>query len=169
MSGPMPNDWLNFHQQTSSVSEATTVTVTTTAQLSPEGRVSKPIRRRSRASRRTPTTLLNTDTTNFRAMVQQFTGAPSAPQLFGPPAVPVNPNGGLMLAPSHHLYQQQHYTYAEGGENYFFERTTTAPNGGTGSQISSKDRHLAQRYNASMMSVITHYGRNFANSMEASE
>ncbi|OMO60751.1 hypothetical protein COLO4_33765 [Corchorus olitorius] len=36
--------------------------------LSPEGRVGKPVRRRSRASRRTPTTLLNTDTTNFRAM-----------------------------------------------------------------------------------------------------
>ncbi|KAL8474185.1 hypothetical protein ACS0TY_030155 [Phlomoides rotata] len=48
--------------------------------LSPEqGRVSKPIRRRSRASRRTPTTLLNTDTTNFRAMVQHFTGGPAAP------------------------------------------------------------------------------------------
>ncbi|GAB4848190.1 hypothetical protein Ancab_002857 [Ancistrocladus abbreviatus] len=46
--------------------------------LNPEGRVSKPIRRRSRASRRTPTTLLNTDTTNFRAMVQQFTGGPPA-------------------------------------------------------------------------------------------
>lgn len=51
-----------------------------TNRLSPEGgRVSKPVRRRSRASRRTPTTLLNTDTTNFRAMVQQFTGGPSAP------------------------------------------------------------------------------------------
>lgn len=48
--------------------------------LSPEhGRVSKPIRRRTRASRRTPTTLLNTDTTNFRAMVQHFTGGPAAP------------------------------------------------------------------------------------------
>ncbi|KAE8673055.1 hypothetical protein F3Y22_tig00111812pilonHSYRG00018 [Hibiscus syriacus] len=41
------------------------------------GRVGKPARKRSRASRRTPTTLLNTDTTNFRAMVQQFTGNPS--------------------------------------------------------------------------------------------
>ncbi|KAK4437429.1 VQ motif-containing protein 22 [Sesamum alatum] len=44
-----------------------------------QGRVSKPVRRRARASRRTPTTLLNTDTANFRAMVQQFTGAPAAP------------------------------------------------------------------------------------------
>lgn len=78
------------------VSDATVVTTAATTQLgsgsssptaaagtnrlSPEGgRVSKPVRRRSRASRRTPTTLLNTDTTNFRAMVQQFTGGPTAP------------------------------------------------------------------------------------------
>ncbi|THU48519.1 hypothetical protein C4D60_Mb09t27110 [Musa balbisiana] len=44
-----------------------------------EGRVSKPVRRRSRASRRTPTTMLNTNTANFRSMVQQFTGIPSGP------------------------------------------------------------------------------------------
>uniref|UniRef100_A0A0E0LEF4 VQ domain-containing protein n=1 Tax=Oryza punctata TaxID=4537 RepID=A0A0E0LEF4_ORYPU len=42
-------------------------------------RVGKPARRRSRASRRAPVTLLNTDTTNFRAMVQQFTGIPAPP------------------------------------------------------------------------------------------
>ncbi|PKI41020.1 VQ motif-containing protein 22-like [Punica granatum] len=46
--------------------------------LNAGGRVAKPKRRRSRASRRTPTTLLSTDTTNFRAMVQQFTGGPGA-------------------------------------------------------------------------------------------
>ncbi|CAI0374455.1 unnamed protein product [Linum tenue] len=52
--------------------------------LSPEGgRVAKPARRRSRASRRTPTTLLNTDTSNFRAMVQQFTGGPAGPFVTG--------------------------------------------------------------------------------------
>ncbi|OIV91647.1 hypothetical protein TanjilG_26500 [Lupinus angustifolius] len=39
--------------------------------------VSKPIRRRSRASKRTPITLLNANTTNFRALVQQFTGCPN--------------------------------------------------------------------------------------------
>ncbi|XP_020575578.1 VQ motif-containing protein 22-like, partial [Phalaenopsis equestris] len=38
-----------------------------------------PPRKRSRASRRAPTTLLNTDTANFRAMVQQFTGVPTGP------------------------------------------------------------------------------------------
>ncbi|XP_051126748.1 uncharacterized protein LOC127248450 [Andrographis paniculata] len=36
-------------------------------------------RKRSRASRRAPTTVLTTDTTNFRAMVQEFTGVPSPP------------------------------------------------------------------------------------------
>ncbi|CAL4971115.1 unnamed protein product [Urochloa decumbens] len=57
----------------------------TRAQTQPgveSGRVGKPARRRSRASRRAPVTLLNTDTSNFRAMVQQFTGIPSGP--YGP-------------------------------------------------------------------------------------
>ncbi|KAG6397491.1 hypothetical protein SASPL_143658 [Salvia splendens] len=36
-------------------------------------------KKRSRASRRAPTTVLTTDTTNFRAMVQEFTGIPSPP------------------------------------------------------------------------------------------
>lgn len=47
------------------------------SQLTPKGNVCKPIRRRSRASKRTPTTLLNANTTNFRALVQQFTGCPT--------------------------------------------------------------------------------------------
>ncbi|KAJ3679281.1 hypothetical protein LUZ60_017292 [Juncus effusus] len=48
-----------------------------------EGRVGKSAKRRSRASRRAPVTLLNTDTSNFRAMVQQFTGIPSGPYSSG--------------------------------------------------------------------------------------
>ncbi|KAL2332770.1 hypothetical protein Fmac_013983 [Flemingia macrophylla] len=36
-------------------------------------------KKRSRASRRAPTTVLTTDTTNFRAMVQEFTGIPPPP------------------------------------------------------------------------------------------
>uniref|UniRef100_A0A5B6ZYG4 Putative VQ motif-containing protein n=1 Tax=Davidia involucrata TaxID=16924 RepID=A0A5B6ZYG4_DAVIN len=36
-------------------------------------------KKRSRASRRAPTTVLTTDTTNFRAMVQEFTGIPAPP------------------------------------------------------------------------------------------
>ncbi|XP_027332956.1 uncharacterized protein LOC113847855 [Abrus precatorius] len=142
------NEWLHFYQQNFQAevlpADATAVTTTgtpTQAQLSPEGRVSKPIRRRSRASRRTPTTLLNTDTTNFRAMVQQFTGGPTAPSTptlpnmafgFGSRPLPVNPSG-LMLAPSlehQQLYQNQHPTYGEGGDNTFFQRLSnpTPPN-----------------------------------------
>ncbi|KAK7306883.1 hypothetical protein VNO77_44843 [Canavalia gladiata] len=120
MSGP--NDWLQFYDQnltttqtltpsipdfinvvpaaTTAVTTVTTPTLGTSnsspsssVHLSPEGRVSKPTRRRSRASRRTPTTLLNTDTTNFRAMVQQFTGGPTAPFAPTPSTAPhVLPN-----------------------------------------------------------------------------
>ncbi|OIW15106.1 hypothetical protein TanjilG_08593 [Lupinus angustifolius] len=36
-------------------------------------------KKRSRASRRAPTTVLTTNTTNFRAMVQEFTGIPAPP------------------------------------------------------------------------------------------
>ncbi|GMI76265.1 hypothetical protein HRI_001295800 [Hibiscus trionum] len=100
-----PTDWSHFYQQNLSNQEPvfgeqrydydTTVVTTTAASsaggsvpvsssggghLSPEGRVGKPARKRSRASRRTPTTLFNTDPTNFRAMVQQFTGGPSFTQ-----------------------------------------------------------------------------------------
>lgn len=76
------NDWSHFYNNQTFFTTTTTTTTTATSAdspVSPESRrVSKPTRRRSRASRRTPTTLLNTDTTNFRAMVQQFTGGPSA-------------------------------------------------------------------------------------------
>ncbi|KAL3520350.1 hypothetical protein ACH5RR_018499 [Cinchona calisaya] len=44
----------------------------------------KPNRRRSRASKNTPTILLNANTTNFRALVQQFTGCQSASSFKGP-------------------------------------------------------------------------------------
>ncbi|KAG6608078.1 hypothetical protein SDJN03_01420, partial [Cucurbita argyrosperma subsp. sororia] len=47
---------------------------------SPTGLHPKPTtKKRTRASRRAPTTVLTTDTTNFRAMVQEFTGIPSPP------------------------------------------------------------------------------------------
>ncbi|KAF5729223.1 hypothetical protein HS088_TW21G01382 [Tripterygium wilfordii] len=65
-------------------------------QLSPRnsGCVSKPIRRRSRASKRTPTTLLKANTTNFRALVQQFTGCPRAPIPFATQKGPITLNFG---------------------------------------------------------------------------
>ncbi|EPS63451.1 hypothetical protein M569_11333, partial [Genlisea aurea] len=36
-------------------------------------------RKRTRVSRRAPTTVLTTDATNFRRMVQEFTGIPTRP------------------------------------------------------------------------------------------
>ncbi|XP_062106998.1 VQ motif-containing protein 22-like [Humulus lupulus] len=126
-----------------------------TNRLSPEGgRVSKPVRRRSRASRRTPTTLLNTDTTNFRAMVQQFTGGPTAPfaNSGAHPGGPgfafglgarqnfVNPSAGMVPAAAlagynyHHqppqqqnIYQQQYpFSLSTGtGDDSFVQRLSS--------------------------------------------
>ncbi|CAL5049183.1 unnamed protein product [Urochloa decumbens] len=87
-------------------------------QLGVDGpRVGKPARRRSRASRRAPVTLLNTDTANFRAMVQQFTGIPAPPAgaFGGPPPVisfagdygfpPQSSAGGVMSFDHHQLHR----------------------------------------------------------------
>ncbi|RDX69544.1 VQ motif-containing protein 22, partial [Mucuna pruriens] len=176
-----PNDWLQFYNQnltpsipgftSNTIATPTTSVITETSpppdmsnsspsgstHLSPEGRVTKPTRRRSRASRRTPTTLLNTDTTNFRAMVQQFTGGPSAPFAptpsstpqvlpnligFGFPSRPgpsLSPTTLVMASPPisfHHLQQQQHMfqpqnqqynLYSDGGDNMFFQRLSNNP------------------------------------------
>ncbi|KAK8472383.1 hypothetical protein PHAVU_002G189900 [Phaseolus vulgaris] len=47
--------------------------------LTPKASAFKPIRRRSRASKTTPITLLKANTSNFRALVQQFTGSSTTP------------------------------------------------------------------------------------------
>lgn len=47
--------------------------------LPPAPAPAKPAKKRPRASRRPPTTVLTTDTSNFRAMVQEFTGIPAPP------------------------------------------------------------------------------------------
>jgi hypothetical protein len=62
-------------------------------------------RKRARASRRAPVTMLNTDAANFRAMVQQFTGIPA------PPAGPFSVGGGSPVinfgVPDYGFAQQQ--------------------------------------------------------------
>ncbi|XP_010525160.1 PREDICTED: VQ motif-containing protein 22-like [Tarenaya hassleriana] len=89
-----PNDWSQFYNNQSLFT--TTASAAGDSRLSPEtGRVSKPARRRPRASRRTPTPLLNTNTTNFRAMVQQFTGGPTAMAFVSGPS----PDPGFTLTP----------------------------------------------------------------------
>ncbi|CAK7356398.1 unnamed protein product [Dovyalis caffra] len=67
--------------------------------LTSKGFLPKPIKRRSRASKKTPTTLLNASTANFRALVQQFTGCPSIS--VGGQKGPINLNFGLGSAQNH--------------------------------------------------------------------
>ncbi|RRT54663.1 hypothetical protein B296_00039113 [Ensete ventricosum] len=72
-----------------------------------EGRVGKPVRRRSRASRRAPTTMVNTDAANFRMMVQHFTRNPT-----GPCAVGYHPGGGPVSNVSNDSGERVHQTTA---------------------------------------------------------
>lgn len=58
----------------------------------------KPIRRRSRASRRTPVTVLNASPTDFRALVQRFTGCDSKDKVASASASAVNlPKGPVTI------------------------------------------------------------------------
>ncbi|KAL5193909.1 VQ motif-containing protein 22 [Glycine soja] len=182
MSGP--NDsWLQFYNQNSTPSipdfTVSTANVTTTTivaatspsqdmlnssssgptHLSPEGRVAKPTRRRSRASRRTPTTLLNTDTTNFRAMVQQFTGGPSAPCAsnpslaphvlpnlmgFGFPSRPVPSPTTLVMTSSPPIsYLQQQHMFQQ--QNQQYNLYSTGGGGTQGGGDSNNNRMFFQR------------------------
>nr|GMD03250.1 VQ motif-containing protein 22 [Ipomoea batatas] len=66
------------------------------SELSPRnGGVRKPVRRRSRASKKTPTTHLNADAASFRAVVQQFTGCHTAATFSGAHKGPINLNFGV--------------------------------------------------------------------------
>nr|GMD11710.1 VQ motif-containing protein 22 [Ipomoea batatas] len=66
------------------------------SELSPRnGGVGKPVRRRSRASKKTPTTHLNADAASFRAVVQQFTGCHTAATFSGAHKGPINLNFGV--------------------------------------------------------------------------
>ncbi|GMN56038.1 hypothetical protein TIFTF001_025161 [Ficus carica] len=95
------NEWLQYYQQTTTLlnqdhghhhlhqgghAGGTSTTM------------SKPIRRRSRASKKTPTTLLNANANNFRALVQKFTGCPKDSLSLADQKGPVNLNFGLKNA-----------------------------------------------------------------------
>ncbi|KAJ0017161.1 hypothetical protein Pint_12112 [Pistacia integerrima] len=134
-------EWMQFYQRNlegDSVpfSDATLVTTssssenilgpgnlcsTTSEPLNPKGCVSKPVRRRSRASKKTPTTLLNANANNFRSLVQQFTGCPSsAPFSFGSKKGPVNLSFGLG---NEQNQRYQTYGTAAFGGNQFYSPT----------------------------------------------
>ncbi|TMW82355.1 hypothetical protein EJD97_006133 [Solanum chilense] len=98
----MQNSCIPQITKSSTLNCDTTPTTTTTNslcshELSPKnGSIKKsPIRRRSRASKKTPTTHLNADASNFRALVQQFTGCHTANTFLGAHKGPINLNFGL--------------------------------------------------------------------------
>lgn len=66
-------------QQPSIEAAGNVVRASNSAQPDHQPNVAKNPKKRTRASRRAPTTVLTTDTTNFRQMVQEFTGIPTAP------------------------------------------------------------------------------------------
>ncbi|KAH0455611.1 hypothetical protein IEQ34_015643 [Dendrobium chrysotoxum] len=109
---PKPAHWAQLYHSTTSVA-------VNSAPTTDVGPATKPARKRSRASRRTPTTLLNTDASNFRTMVQQFTGVPSAPYIpGGPSTISYGFGFGLGLGldnpiqqttTAHGLHQQQYF------------------------------------------------------------
>ncbi|WVZ64771.1 hypothetical protein U9M48_014245 [Paspalum notatum var. saurae] len=61
-------------------------------------------RKRTRASRRAPTTVLTTDTSNFRAMVQEFTGIPSPPFGAGAAGIGVGGPGASLRTRFDHIF-----------------------------------------------------------------
>ncbi|XP_019260503.1 PREDICTED: uncharacterized protein LOC109238488 [Nicotiana attenuata] len=83
-------------------------------QLSPKtSTISKPVRRRSRASKKTPTTLVNASISNFRAVVQQYTGCHTSPikNQRGPINLSFGPQTDDFLESS--IGEGSHYSHVE--------------------------------------------------------
>ncbi|KDP27418.1 hypothetical protein JCGZ_20246 [Jatropha curcas] len=145
---PTSSDWLQFYDQTTiyghtSLSSSfgfsdSTIATSTTSSSSPnhqsipnKGLISKPIRRRSRTSKKTPTTLLNANTSNFRALVQQFTGCHSKTSSFSSRKGPINLNfqmgsvqngsaiGTTGIAPFSNTYNTTSYDYDQQAEKQY--------------------------------------------------
>lgn len=112
---------LQFAQLTQNTPPSVTATAASSSMLNApadqaQSQVARNPKKRSRASRRAPTTVLTTDTTNFRAMVQEFTGIPAPPftssspfprtrlDLFGTPSsIRSNPSSTSQPPPYHNL------------------------------------------------------------------
>ncbi|KAL1808513.1 hypothetical protein DCAR_0727984 [Daucus carota subsp. sativus] len=108
---------------TSSPSKSTSLG-NTDVHLNPQASVGKPIRRRSRAPRKNPTTLLNASTTNFRSLVQQFTGCQNTKATsFGSRKGPVNLSFGLPrnMQNDHHIINTSS-RIAPVGSEYFHDQ-----------------------------------------------
>ncbi|GLT49490.1 hypothetical protein SLA2020_230420 [Shorea laevis] len=122
-------EWMQFYEQgafdgvgAASFPDATTVTasvMTSDGNLSPVS--SSPVkstRRRSRASKKAPTTLLNANASNFRALVHQFTGCPTRPLSR---RGPVNLNFALRNEESTQTNVSSASTTPIFGTNYYFQ------------------------------------------------
>ncbi|VAI92358.1 calmodulin-binding protein 25-like [Triticum dicoccoides] len=122
-------------------------------------------RKRARASRRAPVTLLNTDASNFRAMVQQFTGIPSAPggPFSGAPVINFGGASGYGFAPQqqpapalsfdhHHLHQRQQYTGAPFGYGGHLQHSLAGGDAFAHGLVgAAEDRMLLQSMQAAQM------------------
>ncbi|CAH9128247.1 unnamed protein product [Cuscuta epithymum] len=78
----------SHHQRFLSASSSSSPVQPTAEMCGPDPAPAQPVKnskKRSRASRRAPTTVLTTDTANFRQMVQEFTGIPMDPFSVGSP------------------------------------------------------------------------------------
>ncbi|KAE8720277.1 hypothetical protein F3Y22_tig00020895pilonHSYRG00006 [Hibiscus syriacus] len=123
-SGGTSIGWMQFYEQTSAdevsapspgFSDATAVTASIVSS-------SKPIRLRPRVSKRKPTTLLNADASNFRALVQQFTGCP-ATHVSANRRCPINLN--FALGKEHNQQQQ---TFGNVGQDALFSYSSSGAN-----------------------------------------
>ncbi|KQK17029.1 uncharacterized protein LOC104585442 [Brachypodium distachyon] len=137
----------------------------------PMSKTIKKKRPSTRASRRAPVTLLNTDAANFRAMVQQFTGVPGPVVSFAsndyghafqpqPAAASLDHHGHLF-----HQHQQQQYTGGAFGYGNVLQQQQaafTGHHGGLGFG-SAEDRMLLQSMQQAAAAAAQMPGRNGAN------
>lgn len=103
-------DWPEQRLDTLSASSAAfadSTAVTTTSKGSQKSPLSKTIRRRSRASKKTPTTILNANENNFMSLVQQFTGRPK----WSSTDFPLGPHRGPVIL-NFSNYREQDYPIA---------------------------------------------------------
>ncbi|KAE8709264.1 Copper-exporting ATPase / responsive-to-antagonist 1 / copper-transporting ATPase (RAN1) isoform 1 [Hibiscus syriacus] len=121
-SGGTSTGWMQFYEHTSAdevsapstgFSDATAITASTVSS-------SKPIRRRPRVSKRKPTTLLNANASNFRALVQQFTGCP-ATHLSANRRGPINLN--FALGKEHNISGTATSVMPAAGNHYYYRQS----------------------------------------------
>lgn len=112
---------------------------------------SKPNRRRSRASKKTPMILLNANTRNFRALVQQFTGCQSASSSSFKGPINLNFGGGTE---ENNLVTADHPSVSMFGYNNFVHKNIHADYQVHDQQLQSEN--LQQVYEEDQERVFTY-------------